>query len=70
MKLTFEKAIEKLEKVVEDMEDENVTLDKSIDLYKEGTKLYKHCSEILNKLESEITVLKKQSDGVFVEEGY
>ena len=70
MKLTFEEAIAKLEKVIENMESEDTTLEESIDLYKEGTKLSKQCGEVLNKLEAEITVLQKETDGTFIEEEY
>ncbi|HKJ46503.1 MAG TPA: exodeoxyribonuclease VII small subunit [Balneolales bacterium] len=52
--LKFEEALKRLEEVVEKLEDESVTLEKSIELFEEGTKLSKYCSEILEKAELRI----------------
>lgn len=68
--IVVEDMLAKLEAVVGKMEKEDITLDESIALYKEGTLLAKRCNETLAKLESEITVLKKESDNLFSEERY
>jgi exodeoxyribonuclease VII small subunit len=52
--LKFEEALKRLEEVVEKLEDESVTLEKSIELFEEGTKLSKYCSEILEQAEIRI----------------
>lgn len=46
-RLSFEEALRKLESIVEKLEDPEVTLDESIQLYEEGMKLSKHCSQTL-----------------------
>ncbi len=51
---SFEEALNKLEDIVSKLEEESVSLEKSIDLYEEGVKLSKFCSEILNKAELRI----------------
>ncbi len=44
---SFEEALEKLEAIVEKLNDEEITLEKSVELYEEGLKLSKICSETL-----------------------
>ena len=68
--LTFEQALSRLELVVEAMENEETTLEKSIALYKEGVKLSGHCEEILSKFEAEIVLLQKEADGSFTEKEF
>ena len=65
--LTFEKAIARLEAVVEAMEAEETTLEASIALYKEGTELSKYCNEILSRVTSEVSILQKEDNGSFSE---
>jgi len=57
--LNFEQSLNRLEKVVEAMEDKETPLEKSIELYKEGVALSKHCNEILGRIEGEITLLQQ-----------
>lgn len=44
---SFEEALQKLEAIVEKLNDEEITLEKSVELYEEGLKLSKICSETL-----------------------
>ena len=46
---SFEEALKKLETIVEKLNDEEITLEKSVELYEEGLKLSKICSETLEK---------------------
>ena len=65
--LNFEQALNRLESVVEAMENDETALETSIALYKEGIALSKHCNEILSRIESEIAVLQKEADGSLTE---
>lgn len=56
---SFEKNIVKLEEIVSKMEDDDLDLDKSIDLYKKGITLSISLSKSLKEYEDEIYVLKK-----------
>ena len=56
-KLTFEEAIEKLESIVQDIEQGEVSLEESISRYEEGTKLVKQCRAILDSAEKKIQLL-------------
>jgi len=44
---SFEEALKKLETIVEKLSNEEITLEKSVELYEEGLRLSKICSETL-----------------------
>lgn len=46
---TFEEALNQLETVVKRLEDPDVSLEESIDLYEQGMKLSAFCNETLEK---------------------
>jgi len=64
-KITFEKAMERLQEIVARLEDGNVPLEESIKLYEEGMKLGKLCRKMLNEAELKIKRLEES----FKEEG-
>lgn len=45
----FEEALLKLESIVQQLEDSDVTLEKSIKLYEEGMRLSRYCSSALEE---------------------
>jgi exodeoxyribonuclease VII small subunit len=53
-RLSFEEALMKLESIVEQLEDEDITLQDSVKLYEEGVKMSKFCTEILEQAELRI----------------
>jgi len=56
----FEEALERLEVIVEKLEDESVSLDDSIDLYEEGIALSKQCTQTLKEAELRIQKVAEQ----------
>ncbi len=68
--LTYEEAIEKLEKIIKELEGENLSLKDSMEKFKEGVALYNYCNEILNKVEGEIKILLKDDEGNIDEEDF
>lgn len=62
-KQTFEKAMEKLELIVGDLESGDPSLDMAIKKFEEGIKLSKFCSEKLDEMEQRISVLLKNEVG-------
>lgn len=56
-KLTFEQSIERLEKIVAELESGNCTLERSFELFEEGTALTKSCNEALEKARLKISEL-------------
>jgi exodeoxyribonuclease VII small subunit len=57
--MSFEQALEKLEKTVEKMEAGNLPLDKMIECFETGSGLAAFCREKLNSLEKKIELLVK-----------
>ena len=66
-KKTFEENLSRLEEIVEEFEDENLTLEKSIKLYEEGVKLVGKCTLELEAAERKIKILRRNGDGEIVE---
>ena len=58
---TFEASMEKLEKIIKELEGDNLSLDKSIDKFEEGMTLIKTCRESLLSARQRIT--KITADG-------
>lgn len=62
-KLSFEKALEQLEQIVQEMEASELTLENALKKFEEGVKLSQFCSQKLDETEKKITLLMQQSDG-------
>jgi exodeoxyribonuclease VII small subunit len=61
--LTFEQAIQRLEKIVADMEGAELPLDDVLKKYEEGTRLVRFCNLKLEEAEKKIELLTKKADG-------
>ena len=61
-KITFEKALEKLEKIVSSMEANQLSLDEMMKHFEEGKKLSDYCSKKLNEFEKKIEILVKENE--------
>lgn len=55
--MTFETAVQRLEEIVTLLENGKCTLDESMKLFEEGTKLAAYCSETLKNAEQKIVQL-------------
>ncbi|MBN2302767.1 MAG: exodeoxyribonuclease VII small subunit [Lentisphaerae bacterium] len=64
---TFESALERLEKIVAEMEKGTLNLDDMIARFEEGQSLVKFCSEKLNEVERKIEVLVKKGNRIISE---
>lgn len=60
--LTFEAARDELEQIVRRLEDGNVTLQESLDLWARGEKLAAHCDQLLGQAEQRLQAAKAQSE--------
>lgn len=60
--LTFEKALEKLETIVEGLEKGNLSLDDALKRYEEGVRLSRFCSTKLNEVEGRIEMIVKEGE--------
>ncbi|MCL2456881.1 MAG: exodeoxyribonuclease VII small subunit [Defluviitaleaceae bacterium] len=59
---TLEKKLEKLAQIVEQVEDSQTPLDKAMSLYKDGVKIAKECSDILNRYEEDVILLQNAQE--------
>lgn len=63
-KITYEKALEKLEKIVEQLEQGSMPLEKSLELYEEANKLAVYCKQCLDNAEQKIVRLTQDGSEV------
>ena len=61
--LKFEKALERLEKIVEDLESGNMPLEDALKKYEEGVKLSRLLSQKLTQAETKIETLTRTLNG-------
>ena len=59
-KMTLNESFEKLNEILEEMENEEVSLEASFSLYQEGMKLLKQCNDSIDKVEKELMVLEEE----------
>ena len=53
---TFESAIEQLELIVKELESNQVTLSRSVELYSLGKDLYEYCNKFIKDIELKIEI--------------
>lgn len=63
MEKTFEASLDELEKIVGQLEDGDLPLEKSLKLFEDGVKLSRECKDRLMKAERRIEILMKDADG-------
>lgn len=68
--MSYEEAMEELEKIIKELEDDNLSLKDSMDKFKQGMSLYKYCNEIINNMEGEIKILMEDKEGLLKEEDF
>jgi len=59
----FEDSLKKLEKIVEELENGDITLDEAIEKYQDGMNISKQCLDLLNKAEKKVQICLKDKDG-------
>jgi exodeoxyribonuclease VII small subunit len=62
-KLTFEQALDQLEKIVQALEQGDVELEESIKTYERGEALKKHCAQLLSAAEDKVEKIRVGADG-------
>lgn len=65
-KMSFEESIAKLEEIVKELEDENISLEESMEKFEMGIKLSSNCLKRLNEAEGKIEELTRSEDGKLV----
>lgn len=63
MEKTFEASLSELEKIVHQLEEGDLSLEESLQLFEQGVKLSRECQQRLTQAERRIEVLLRDSDG-------
>jgi len=66
-KATFEEALVELESAVGALENDEISLDQSVEEFSRGVKALKECRDALTKAEGKITKLLVGKNGEFIE---
>src|SRR5437870_4041560 len=59
----FESSLEQLERIVRELEQGDLTLEKSLELFEQGVKLSRECQERLSQAERRIEILMRDNQG-------
>ena len=62
--MNFEQALAELEKIVGSLEQGNVPLEQSIEIYGRGETLKKHCQTLLKAAEDKVEKIRLTADGL------
>ncbi len=68
--MNFEAGLERLEKIVQELEQGDLTLDRTLKLFEEGMKLSGDCRRQLEEAETKVELLLKKGDGKMVAEPF
>jgi exodeoxyribonuclease VII small subunit len=63
--IKFEEALKKLEKIVEDLEQGDLSLDEALKKYQDGIEISRSCNQRLENAKKKIDVLGKNKKGEF-----
>ncbi|MCS5544734.1 MAG: exodeoxyribonuclease VII small subunit [Gammaproteobacteria bacterium] len=66
--IKFEKAMTRLENIIEELERGDLDIDKSLEIFEEGIKMSRLCSKKLNEAEARIEKLSKGKKGDLITE--
>ena len=66
----FEDSLERLESIVQELENGDVALDRALELFEEGVRLSRTCLGRLDEAEKKIEVLLRGADGTLREEEF
>ncbi len=67
---SFEAGLERLEKIVQDMEEGDLPLEQALKLFEEGMQLSANCRKKLEAAENRIEILLKKGEGKIVAEPF
>jgi exodeoxyribonuclease VII small subunit len=60
---TFESSLEELERIVRELEQGELPLERSLELFEQGVKLSRECQDRLNQAERRIEILMRDNQG-------
>ncbi|BCJ95711.1 hypothetical protein acsn021_32800 [Anaerocolumna cellulosilytica] len=59
---TLETAFQELNEIILKLEQEDISLESSFELYQEGMKLLKYCNSSIDKVEKQLIVLSEKAE--------
>jgi len=65
---TFERALERLEKIVERLESAELSLEEALSLYEEGTHLTRYLNRELGRFEQRVRILQEEEEPSIISE--
>ncbi len=66
---SFERALERLNTIITELEAEGISLDRSLELFAEGRRLAERCHDLLSEAEQKVKTLVKTAEGFREEPG-
>lgn len=66
--MNYEQAIEELEKVLSELESQNIGLDEALKLFEESVELSKICFEKIKQTRGKVEIIKKELDGIKIQD--
>lgn len=67
--MTFEESLKRLEEITKKLEMGNISLDESVQLFEEGSKLKKHCETLLKDAQLKVEKIIENPDGTVSVQG-
>ncbi|MBE6015963.1 MAG: exodeoxyribonuclease VII small subunit [Lachnospiraceae bacterium] len=61
-KMTIEESFDKLQEIVDTMDDPDISLEDAFAKYKEGVSLVKQCNDMIDKVEKEVKMISENGD--------
>ena len=59
-KLSIEESFEQLDTIIGSLQQGDLSLEESFQKYEEGTKLIKHCSDTIDKVEKKLEIIEQE----------
>ena len=66
-KIDFEASLDRLEQLVAQMEEGDLTLEESLKVFEQGVKLTRDCQQALQEAEQKVQVLMEENDELIAE---
>ena len=66
-KLTFEQSLDELEKIIEELEKDNLTLEEALRFFEKGVGMIRNCDSQLKNARGRLSELFKGENGEFLE---
>lgn len=60
-KLTLEQSFERLDSIIQELQEGELTLEQSFKKYEEGMKMIKNCTAAIDKVEKKLEIMEEKS---------